>query len=99
MPAIGNPGPSTATAAVPGSRRKAARRTSVTAAATAYPAARYGVIDRRQGDRRASKCTLCYGLEQACAKACPTKSIQFGPLDELRERAASDWTSCTWWIL
>jgi formate dehydrogenase iron-sulfur subunit len=23
----------------------------------------------------------------ACAKACPTQSIQFGPLDELRERA------------
>ena len=55
----------------------------------------YGVIDRRHGDGRASKCTLCYGLEPACAKACPTKSIQFGPLDELRERAASDWTSCT----
>ena len=39
------------------------------------------------------KCTLCYdrigtGLEPACAKACPTDSIQFGPLDELRERAA-----------
>src|SRR5580704_12975965 len=53
----------------------------------------YGVIDRRHGDGRASKCTLCYdrlrgGLEPACAKACPTKSIQFGPLDELRERAA-----------
>ena len=27
------------------------------------------------------------GLEPACAKACPTQSIQFGPLDELRERA------------
>ena len=53
----------------------------------------YGVIDRRHGDGRASKCTLCYdrlrgGLEPACARACPTKSIQFGPLDELRERAA-----------
>ncbi len=53
----------------------------------------YGVIDRRHGDGRANKCTLCYdrlhgGLEPACAKACPTKSIQFGPLDELRERAA-----------
>jgi len=36
--------------------------------------------------------TVCYdrlrgGHEPACAKACPTKSIQFGPLDELRERA------------
>jgi formate dehydrogenase iron-sulfur subunit len=53
----------------------------------------YGVIDRRHGDGRAWKCTLCYdrlrdGLEPACAKACPTQSIQFGPLDELRERAA-----------
>jgi formate dehydrogenase iron-sulfur subunit len=53
----------------------------------------YGVIDRRPGDGRAQKCTLCYdrlrgGLEPACAKACPTESIQFGPLDELRERAA-----------
>jgi formate dehydrogenase iron-sulfur subunit len=38
------------------------------------------------------KCTLCYdrlqdGLEPACAKACPTDSIQFGPLDELVARA------------
>ena len=53
----------------------------------------YGVIDRRPGDGRAHKCTLCYdrlrgGLEPACAKACPTDSIQFGVLDELRERAA-----------
>ncbi|MBM2620917.1 4Fe-4S dicluster domain-containing protein [Actinoplanes sp. LDG1-06] len=52
----------------------------------------YGVIDRREGDGRAWKCTLCYdrlgdGLEPACAKACPTESIQFGELDELRERA------------
>jgi formate dehydrogenase iron-sulfur subunit len=53
----------------------------------------YGVIDRREDDGRAWKCTMCYdrlhdGLEPACAKACPTNSIQFGPLDELRERAA-----------
>jgi len=53
----------------------------------------YGVIDRRPDDGRAHKCTLCYdrlrgGLEPACAKACPTDSIQFGALDELRERAA-----------
>ena len=52
----------------------------------------YGVIDRREHDGRAQKCTLCYdrlgdGLEPACAKACPTNSIQFGELDELRERA------------
>jgi formate dehydrogenase iron-sulfur subunit len=52
----------------------------------------YGVIDQRHGDGRVFKCTLCYdrigaGQEPACAKACPTDSIQFGPLDELRERA------------
>lgn len=52
----------------------------------------FGVIDRREDDGRAWKCTLCYdrtrdGLEPACAKACPTDSIQYGPLDELRERA------------
>jgi formate dehydrogenase iron-sulfur subunit len=53
----------------------------------------YGVIDRREGDGRAWKCTLCYDrlkgdLQPACATACPTQSIQFGDLDELRERAA-----------
>ena len=40
----------------------------------------------------AGKCTLCYdrqtlGMTPACAKACPTDSIQFGNLEELRERA------------
>jgi len=40
----------------------------------------------------AGKCTLCYdrqtlGMEPACAKACPTDSIQFGDVAELRERA------------
>jgi formate dehydrogenase iron-sulfur subunit len=57
------------------------------------PACPYGVIDQREDDGRVWKCTLCYdrlgdGLQPACAKACPTESIQFGPLDELRERAA-----------
>lgn len=56
------------------------------------PACPYGVIDRREVDGRAWKCTLCYdrlgeGMEPACAKACPTDSIQFGDVDELRERA------------
>jgi formate dehydrogenase iron-sulfur subunit len=46
----------------------------------------------KKEDGRVWKCTLCYdrlkgGHEPACAKACPTKSIQFGPLEELRERA------------
>ncbi|MGW4681237.1 4Fe-4S dicluster domain-containing protein [Micromonospora taraxaci] len=54
----------------------------------------YGVIDQRKGDGRAWKCTLCYdrlgaGMTPACAQACPTESIQYGPLDELRERAAT----------
>jgi formate dehydrogenase iron-sulfur subunit len=56
----------------------------------------YGVIERRSpgqdGGGGAFKCTMCYdrmqGHEQpACARACPTDSIQFGPLDELRARA------------
>lgn len=54
----------------------------------------YGVIDRRVDDGRVWKCTLCYdrigaGLTPACAQACPTESIQYGPLEELRERAAA----------
>ncbi|MEV1289256.1 4Fe-4S dicluster domain-containing protein [Micromonospora sp. NPDC049679] len=56
------------------------------------PACPYGVIDQRKGDGRAWKCTLCYdrigeGMTPACAQACPTESIQYGVLDELRERA------------
>lgn len=52
----------------------------------------FGVIDRREDDGRAWKCTLCYDrlkddMEPACAQACPTNSIQFGELSELRERA------------
>jgi formate dehydrogenase iron-sulfur subunit len=54
----------------------------------------FGVIDRRDGDGRAWKCTMCYdrlrgGLEPACATACPTDSIQFGPLTELHEIATA----------
>jgi formate dehydrogenase iron-sulfur subunit len=57
------------------------------------PACPFGVLTQRERDGRVWKCTLCYdrlkdGLEPACSKACPTDSIQFGPLDELRERAA-----------
>ena len=52
----------------------------------------FGVIDRRPGDGGAFKCTFCYdrqkaGLQPACATACPTESIQFGDLDELRAKA------------
>jgi formate dehydrogenase iron-sulfur subunit len=56
------------------------------------PACPFGVIDKREEDGRVWKCTLCYdrlkdGLEPACAKACPTDSIQFGELTDLRARA------------
>jgi len=52
----------------------------------------FGVVERNDEDGRAFKCTFCYdrqksGLEPACAKACPTGSIQFGELDELKELA------------
>jgi formate dehydrogenase iron-sulfur subunit len=57
------------------------------------PSCPFGVLDRDHEDGRAAKCTLCYdrlqdGLEPACAKACPTDSIQFGPYDELVELAS-----------
>ena len=52
----------------------------------------FGVIDRREDDGRAWKCTLCYDrlkddMEPACAKACPTDSIKFGDLEQLRQTA------------
>ena len=52
----------------------------------------FGVLDQRKDDGRVWKCTLCYDRlkddkEPACAQACPTNSIQFGELSELRERA------------
>ncbi len=56
------------------------------------PACPFGVLDKRPEDGRVWKCTLCYDRlkddqEPACAQACPTQSIQFGELSELRERA------------
>jgi formate dehydrogenase iron-sulfur subunit len=52
----------------------------------------FGVIDINPASGTAQKCTLCYdrlqaGMEPACSKACPTDSIQFGPIRELRQRA------------
>jgi formate dehydrogenase iron-sulfur subunit len=50
------------------------------------------VISYNNRTGRVNKCTLCddriqNGLETACAKACPTDSILYGEVDELRTRA------------
>ena len=53
----------------------------------------FGVIARdEEGTHTARKCTLCYdrmkdGIEPACAKACPTDSIQFGEVEQLKAHA------------
>jgi formate dehydrogenase iron-sulfur subunit len=53
----------------------------------------FGVIARDDlGDHQAHKCTLCYdrlkdGMQPACAKACPTQSIQFGEVAQLKAHA------------
>src|SRR6187402_3744522 len=52
----------------------------------------FDVIGINQANNTAMKCTLCYdrlqgGLTPACAQACPTASIQFGPLHDLKRRA------------
>jgi formate dehydrogenase iron-sulfur subunit len=55
----------------------------------------FGVIDRAEehhDDGHAHKCTLCMDrqtadMTPACAKACPTSSIQFGPVEQLRGAA------------
>src|SRR6185436_9112252 len=54
----------------------------------------FGVIDINPVSGTAQKCTLCYdrmqaGLEPACSKACPTDSIQFGTIRELKPLAAA----------
>ncbi len=56
------------------------------------PACPFGVIGKNDDDGRAGKCTLCYdrlkgGDQPACAQACPTQSIQFGVVADLRSTA------------
>ncbi len=56
------------------------------------PACPFGVIAEQPQSGHAAKCTMCYdrlrdGEQPACAKSCPTESIQFGNLAELRARA------------
>lgn len=52
----------------------------------------FGVVAKNEKDGRAFKCTFCYdrqkvGLKPACAQACPTESIQFGEIEQLRRNA------------
>jgi formate dehydrogenase iron-sulfur subunit len=52
----------------------------------------FGVLGRSEVDGHAHKCTLCFDRQSdnmvpACAKACPTESIKFGPLDKLWKHA------------
>src|SRR5262249_2406881 len=52
----------------------------------------YDVIGFSEKTGVAQKCTFCYGrlqanLVPACAKACPTQSIKFGDLEEMRRGA------------
>jgi formate dehydrogenase iron-sulfur subunit len=52
----------------------------------------FGVVEKNEEDGRAFKCTFCSdrqraGLQPACAKACPTESIKFGQLEDLRREA------------
>ena len=52
----------------------------------------FGVIDINPASDTAQKCTLCYdrlqvGMEPACSQACPTDSIRFGTIRELKAQA------------
>src|SRR5207253_3852649 len=56
------------------------------------PSCPFGVVGRNHDTGLAGKCTLCYdrqkdGIEPACARACPTDSILFGPVEDLRAKA------------
>jgi formate dehydrogenase iron-sulfur subunit len=52
----------------------------------------FGVVERNPAEGKAFKCTFCYDrqkedLKPACATACPTESILFGEIGELRDTA------------
>src|SRR5438067_11324437 len=52
----------------------------------------FGVIHMSETRHTAQKCTFCYdrlknGLAPACAQACPTESIRFGPINQLKKKA------------
>ena len=52
----------------------------------------FGVIHMSEQKHVAQKCTFCYdrlkmGLAPACAQACPTQSIRFGPIAQLKRDA------------
>ncbi len=56
------------------------------------PSCPYGVISFSEKSGTVHKCTLCNdrihnGLGTACAKACPTGSISFGEVEELKKNA------------
>ena len=60
--------------------------------ASCVAACPFGVIARDEASGHSRKCTLCLdrtrdGLTPACAKTCPTGSIRFGALAQLREAA------------
>lgn len=60
--------------------------------ASCVAACPFGVIERDVDTGHSHKCTFCLdrvrdGMIPACAKTCPTASIAFGTLDDMRARA------------